>query len=127
MHEGKLPQLPQIEREAVARSTKATNPELCLESIAVRILSKRVMEAVTVGLLDDVIELEAARRPGPSCTVESWLDATQPDVRDDFNLALDSDAASTTIHAVITKRYGFKHGVNPVQRHRRGECACGPR
>lgn len=80
-----------------------------------------------MGLLDDVAATQAAAKRGGVCTVSTWLDTLEPAVRDEFRIALGTDAASTTIHAVIKAKYGFERGVSTLQRHRRKECDCGTR
>ena len=80
-----------------------------------------------MGLLDDVTTRAAGAHRGGTCTVAIWLETRTPAERDEFAAALKTDATATVIHAVIADKYGFTRGAGPVQRHRRGECACGPR
>lgn len=63
-------------------------------------------------------------RKGPPCTVSVILDQLDSDDRDALQTALNDRLVGTaTIFRVLTGN-GFQVGLNAVQRHRRGECAC---
>ncbi len=80
-----------------------------------------------MGLLDDVKHAAAGTHRGATCSVASWLTTLTTEQAAEFDAALDTLAPATVIHAVITERYGFDRGASTIQRHRRGECSCGPR
>jgi hypothetical protein len=76
-----------------------------------------------MGKLIDLIATEN-RQPGPRCTVAEALASLPKDVAKDLRDALGSTEASTRISRALLK-LGHPLGMYPIQRHRRGDCACG--
>ena len=75
-----------------------------------------------MGFIDDVNALRPVNARG--CKVTAWLEDQSPEVAAEFSAALaDKDTYPATIlHKVMKAKYGYTHGVDTVQRHRRGEC-----
>ena len=77
--------------------------------------------------LADALAQVLATRPGPRCTIAKLLDGIPPADRPDYIAALADENLSAV---TICKAFAMEgHSVtrSPVERHRRGECACGSR
>ena len=77
--------------------------------------------------LADALAQVLATRPGPRCNVAKLLDGIPADERPDYVAALADENLSAV---TICKAFGMEgHAItrSPVERHRRGECACGSR
>jgi hypothetical protein len=78
--------------------------------------------------LADLIAAEN-HRPGPECTVKRVLAVLPPKDAATLTKAL-TDVALTSAGLTRALRrldLGFPVGNEAVQRHRKGECGCGPR
>jgi hypothetical protein len=65
-------------------------------------------------------------RAGSRCSVRIWYDTQPPDVRSDFDDALEDTVRYTAadIARLISAEYGADIAGNTLARHRRGECRC---
>ena len=77
--------------------------------------------------LADALAQVLATRPGPRCNIAKLLDGIPPDERPDYVAALADENLSAV---TIVRAFGLEGhaiGRSPVERHRRGDCACGSR
>jgi hypothetical protein len=62
---------------------------------------------------------------GGRCTVGNWYDKQQPDVRAEFDDALEDDIyTSVNIANLIRAEYGANITGDTLARHRRNACQC---
>ena len=77
--------------------------------------------------LADALATVLAIKPGPACRVSRLLDSLTPADRPDYVAALADDNLSCV---TIVRAFGIEGhtiGRSSVERHRRGDCACGSR
>ena len=80
--------------------------------------------------LADALATVLATKPGPKCMIDRLFSILEPDERADYVALLADDrySANTVVKAVnLELKDRFKVGRSSVERHRRGECACGSR
>ena len=78
-----------------------------------------------MGLADAIAE--ATRRPGTLCTVGRVRDALNDADRAALDAALADPAISAQQIMRALRAEGHEATRSPIERHRRGDCACGPR
>lgn len=78
-----------------------------------------------MSLLDDAM---AAGRKGPVCSAGAWLATLTAKERAEVIEALDDPRPThAALARVIKARWPEAPGADPITRHRKQECACGPR
>lgn len=77
-----------------------------------------------MGLLEEARAEAVKVGAGPRCTVAKIRDAmTSKDQRELDEAIADNDIPGTVLSRVLKGR-GYNIGPTPIQRHRKGECAC---
>lgn len=77
--------------------------------------------------LADALATVLATKPGPVCTVGRMISKLDPTERPDYEAALaDGDISAATICKAFALE-GHPISRSPIERHRRGGCACGSR
>tara|TARA_R110000868_G_scaffold292879_1_gene553390 strand:+ start:474 stop:713 length:240 start_codon:yes stop_codon:yes gene_type:complete len=77
--------------------------------------------------LADALATVLASKPGPKCTVSRLLAKLDPAERADYEAALANDELSAVTICKAFALEGHSVSRSPVERHRRGGCACGSR
>lgn len=74
----------------------------------------------------DLSEFEAAGKPkGPMCSVKVALALLDKERSAKLAAALVTTGITTSQICRVLDGWGQPVGINTIQRHRRGECACG--
>jgi len=75
--------------------------------------------------LADALATVLAAKPGPVCTISRLMAALAPGERPDYLAALADPNISAAALSRAFNMEGHKVSRSPIERHRRGDCACG--
>ena len=77
--------------------------------------------------LDALLADNRRQRPGTGCTIGVALAQLPAPTATKVRAALaDKDGYSATGLVAILRALGYKASRSPIERHRRGDCACNP-
>lgn len=77
------------------------------------------------GGLFDKIKAAAHTAKTSTCTTHLMLEQMAPADRADLQRALDDKTIASTVIVKVLQGAGYRISADPLQRHRRGACACG--